>query len=213
MESPPPRQPGWKKLLLSAFICFHWACVAAWLWPNPSDAKRFLMGLQVPIPVVGGRGLEWRERAVVPAYLFNTAQHQDWAMFAPNPLQINRYVAATVTYRSGREAEFSFPRLSQLGGIEAWIEKRYRKYQHRICDENVAAYREDLARFIARRMVRSGDPPVRVRIYEYRSAIPRHDRFGADARPWVDYIGLLRDGAAFQPQSMIDYRVRPGDLR
>lgn len=203
-----------RRALISAFILFHWACVAAWLWPNPSDLKNFLMGIRVPLPVRDARpgqtGWTLESRPVAAAYLFHTAQHQDWAMFAPNPLQINRYVAATVTLRDGRQVEFGFPRLSQLGPWQCLIQKRYRKYQHRIAEEPVPAFREDLARYIARRAGRPENPAVRVTIYEYQSPIPRHDRRRNPG--WVDYVDLLRDHARFTRCVLFDMHLRPEDL-
>lgn len=189
---------------MSAFILFHWACVLAWLWPNPSALKSAFFSIRLPGPP-GRPGLP-----VASAYLFHTAQHQDWAMFAPNPLQINRYVAAVVTLRDGRKVPYSFPRLSQIGFFEGWIEKRYRKLQHRIAEEPVAAFREDLARFIARRVGDSTNPPVRVELFDYQSPIPRHDR--PKTGGWTDYTSLLRDRATFTPVPLLDYRVRPEDL-
>lgn len=206
----PPLYPRWKKRLISTFIVFHWTCVAAWLWPNPSDLKSFLMSIKAPLPVHGAAGWTIESRPVAVEYLLHTAQHQDWSMFAPNPLQINRYVAATVTFRDGSCAEYGMPRLSQLGPIDALLEKRYRKYQHRIADEPLPAFREDFARYIARRMNRAGNPPVRVAIYDYQSPIPRHDRPGASG--WIDYTTLLRRDSQFSGVPLIDYRVRPGDL-
>lgn len=204
----------WRKALISAFIVFHWGCVLAWLWPNPSDVKSFLMGLSAPLPIFKGTPSQPRvdleRRRIVETWLFHTGQHQDWAMFAPNPLQINRYVAATVTFRDGRQEEFTMPRLSQLGVIDCWIEKRYRKYQHRIAEERAPAFREDLARFVARRFATAGNPPLRVAIFEYQSPIPRHDRVKLPG--WIDYTSLLRDNAVFSRKPLLDYVVRPGDL-
>ena len=177
---------------------------------NPSDVKAFLLSLSAPLPVVSKGHWTLESRSVAVEYLLHTGQHQDWSMFAPNPLQINRYVAATVTYRDGGHDEFAFPRLSQMGSMEAWIEKRYRKYQHRIAEENVPAFREDLARYIARHRNPPGNPPVRVQVYDYQSPIPRHDRPGASG--WVDYTTLLRQESRFTGVPLIDYRVRPEDL-
>ncbi len=216
MEAVPAGLPSpWRRGLISGFILFHWACVAAWLWPNPSDLKSFLLGIQVPLPVYGTRsgGTGWalESRPLASTYLFHTAQHQDWGMFAPNPLQINRYVAATATLRDGREQEYSFPRLSQLGVLQCWIQKRYRKYQHRIVEEPALGYRQDLARFIARRVGDGANPPVRVIVYEYQSPIPRHDRRREPG--WIDYTEILRDHAKFSRRVLVDYFVRSEDLR
>ena len=131
-------------------------------------------------------------------------------MFAPNPLQINRYVAATVTLRDGTRVEYGFPRLSQLGIVQCWIQKRYRKYQHRIADEPVPAFRADLARYIARRTGTKDNPAVRVILYEYQSPIPRHNR--AREPGWVDYTEILRDHARFTRNVLFEYVPRPEDL-
>jgi hypothetical protein len=201
----------WRRSLVSTFIVFHWACVGAWIWPNPSDLKTFLLGIRVPLPVHDERaGWTVQPRSVACAYLFHTAQHQDWAMFAPNPLQINRYVAATVTLRDGTRVEYGFPRLSQLGIVQCWIQKRYRKYQHRIADEPVPAFRADLARYIARRTGTKDNPAVRVILYEYQSPIPRHNR--AREPGWVDYTEILRDHARFTRNVLFEYVPRPEDL-
>lgn len=209
--SPTGLPPAWRRAMVSVFIVFHWACVAAWLWPNPSDLKTFLLGIRIPLPVHDARaGWRLESRPVACAYLFHTAQHQDWAMFAPNPLQINRYVAATVTLRDGTRVEYGFPRLSQLGVFQCWIQKRYRKYQHRIAEEPSPAFREDLARYIARQTGMKGNPAVRVILYEYRSPIPRHDR--AREAGWVDYTEMLRDHNHFSRTVLLDYVLRREDL-
>lgn len=196
---------------MSAFILFHWACVAAWLWPNPSTVKTALMSVRMPVVTRDEGGWTVGSESIAAEYLFHTAQHQDWAMFAPDPLQINRYTSATVTFRDGTRAQFGFPRLCRLDVLSAWVQKRYRKYQHRIAEEPSPAFRRDLARYIARQMSRPGNPAVRVQVYDQRSAIPRHDRPGADL--WVDYTRLLREDATFTPVLLVDYRVRPEDLR
>ena len=217
-KTEPSLFPGLGRMLaISGFILFHWACVLAWVWPNPSDLKTFLFGVTLPIPVHGaGRepsGWHVEFRPIVSTYLFNTAQYQDWAMFAPNPLEFNRFVAATVTFRDGRREEYGFPRLSQLDVLHAWIEKRYRKLQHRIAEENVAAFREDLARYIARRVNDCRNPPIRVTLYDYRSPIPKPECAGPGASEWVDYSKLLRDDARFTGILLLDYAIRPEDLR
>lgn len=188
--------PRWRKVLISLFVLFHLGCVAAWLLP-PSALRYFLLS-----------------DGIASDYLHHTAQWQDWSMFAPDPLQANRHVGATVTFRDGRREEVVFPRLSQMNFLEAWIEKRWRKYQQQIIEQNAKLCRQDLARYIARRKRDPSNPPIRVAIYKYEALIPRHDR--AELREphgWIDYTRLLRDEGGYSRVTLEDYPVKPEDLR
>ena len=51
-----------KRRLISAFIVFHWTCVAAWIWPNPSDLKTFLMSIRAPLPIHAKSGWTMESR-------------------------------------------------------------------------------------------------------------------------------------------------------
>lgn len=196
--------------MVSGFILLHWACVGTWLWPNPSDVKSFLLSIRVPLPARSeGKGWTLERQPLAAAYLVDTAQFQDWAMFAPNPLQFNRYVAATVILQDGRQEDYVFPRLSQLNGIQCWIQKRYRKYQHCIAETPAQSFRQDLARYIARQTRTADKRPVRVVIYEYRSEIPRHDRTREPG--WIDYTAILRRHARYTRSLLLDYVLRPED--
>lgn len=213
--------PRWFKILVSAFILFHWICVIGWLLPKPSPVKTFLLTRTIPLLTRstqpdGSRG-KWtfRRRPIASTYLFHTAQWQDWQMFAPDPLQINRYVAATVTFQNGATRLYTFPRLSQLNWLEAWVEKRYRKLQHRIAENKSPLVKQDLARFIARRTHDPANPPIRVVLTLYEAPIPRHDRpeVSGPAPAWVDYTRLLRQEARTSETKLLDYRVQPEDLQ
>ena len=213
--------PRWRKLLISGFIVLHLSCVVAWLLPKPSPIKSFMMGIKVPLP---GRdkspgevpsGWSFRPRPVAAAYLHHSGQWQEWAMFAPNPLQINRYVGAHVAFERGNWKQYTFPRLSEMNFLEAWAQKRYRKLQQKLVDENRAPYHEDVARWIARQMTEPGNRPVRVTLFVFESPIPKHDREELQApggSAWVDYSELLRTKARYTPKLLLDYFVRPEDL-
>ncbi|HXX93753.1 MAG TPA: hypothetical protein VEN81_08970 [Planctomycetota bacterium] len=210
-----------RRIVISLFILFHFACVIAWILPKPSPVKSFLLGLKLPLPGTtrdpktsrSSWGIAPRE--VVANYLWHTAQWQDWAMFAPNPLQTNRYLQAHVLLERGAGREYTMPRLETLGWLEGWLQKRYRKLKNRLLDEDRRELYEDLARFIARRSGDPGNLPVRVTVFAYESPLPRHDRpelLGPTAPAWVDYSSLLRDQARYSPRLLVDYFVRPGDL-
>lgn len=210
-----------RKILISVFILFHWACVIAWILPKPSPIKTFLLGLKAPLPGIekapGEAPREWtmRLRPVAASYLQNSGQWQEWAMFSPNPLQVNRYVGAQVAFERGNWKQYTFPRLSEMNFMEAWVEKRYRKLQQRLIDENKVPYHEDVARWIARELHEPGNKPVRVTLFVYEAPIPKHDReelHAADAPAWIDYTDLLRTKAKYSPKLLVDYFVQPQDL-
>lgn len=192
-----------RKFLISLFILFHWFCVFVWVMPKPSAIKSALLGLSV-----GKKG-------IVSAYLYNTVQWQDWGMFAPDPLRANRYVIGRVVYQDGKEAAYGFPRLSKMNYLEATLEKRYRKFQHRIVEERVIAYREEIARYIARRMNDDpANPPVKVILENREAPIPRHDRpeMRSGKKKHVNYARLLRKPSTYKTTALLEYTVKPKDL-
>ena len=210
-----------RKLLISAFILFHLGTVVVWVMPSPSPVKSFFLGLKLPLPGHSQKDDEkephWRiePRPVVATYLFNTSQYQGWSMFAPAPVQSNRYVEAAVLFQDGNWRDYAFPRLGQMNCLEAWIEKRWRKIEQNMFDPDFRPYDEGVARWVARQMDRPDNHPVRVSILLYEAAIPRHDREelqGPTAPAWIDYPVLLRDKTRYAKKVVCDYAVKPGDL-
>ena len=216
------RYPRWRKVLISTFILFHLGCVLAWVMPKPSAVKSFLLGLKLPLPSYSKKGNEkdphWRiePREVAPTYLYNTSQYQGWSMFAPVPVQTNRYVEAAVLFQDGNWKDYAFPRLGQMNFLEAWIEKRWRKIEQNMFDPDFRPYDEDVARWVARQMDTPDNHPVRVSLILYEAAIPRHDREelqGENAPKRIDYPTLLRDKTRYAKKVVLDYAVKAGDLR
>lgn len=202
------------KILVSFFILFHWFCVLAWVMPKPSAIKDYLLAIKIPLPKHAKEGWKIAPRELVSTYLFNTLQWQDWSMFAPNPLQVNRYVDAEITFKDGSAKIFALPRLSRLNYWEAWIEKRYRKYQHRLVEETVPGYHEDFARYVAKKMFSDlQNPPVKVKVQSHESPLPRHDRREVGERKGkINYTRLLRHLAQYNTVVLVDYVVKPGDV-
>lgn len=213
---PGPSYSRKRKLLASAFILFHFGCVIAWILPRPSPVRTWILGLQAPLPGTARASAEeksrfsLRLRPIVATYLHHTAQWQDWSMFAPNPVQTNQYLGAHVIFERGNWKEYTLPRLDQMGWLEAWSEKRYRKLKNRLIDEKSRDYTQDLARWIAREMSEPGNRAIRVSVTLYDAPIPRHDR--RDLAGWTDYTALLREKAVYSPSLLLDYFVQPGDL-
>jgi hypothetical protein len=219
--SPERRPPSLRgKILISAFILFHFACVVVWVFPGAASIRGSLLSLSVPLPArrldPATNALGWRiERlSLIGSYLGKTGQWQHWNMFAPNPMTFNRYLAGRVTFRAGDWKEVTLPRVEQLDYARAHLEARYREYQYGMTGP--LAPMEDLARFVARSLNDPANPAVRVHLYSCRLEIPAHDRpaLGApDAPRHVDYSTLLRDPALYERRLLLDYPVRPEDLQ
>lgn len=130
-----PSVPGLsrrRKLLVSLFILFHLFCVATWLLPASWPLRHSLLGIPFPLfPQAGGRRVP-PKHDLVTTYIRTTGQVQAWSMFAPNPLNANRFIAADLVFERGNRKEFVFPRLSELGVWDSWLEKRWRKLAQRL---------------------------------------------------------------------------------
>ncbi len=207
--------PRWQKLLVSAFIVWHWLAVCAWLAPNPSPVKSWLLGRTLILPtLVGSKAMHgapyFRPQEAVATYLYNTATWQDWAMFAPNPLQENRYVSATISHKDGSIETWAFPRLRDYGTFWSMVYKRTRKYTQNLYDQGNRAFFADFAQWIARQHSTAANPVVKVTVIKNTAVIPAYDRAGK--KDWIDYTHLLREQKT-QAETLIDYDVAPGDLR
>lgn len=217
-DRPPPSLR--RKILITAFILFHFGVVVVWVFPGNFTALTVLRKGTVPLPVgrpdpeKGSMGWRFEPKSVIASYLVQTGQWQHWNLFAPNPMHFNRHLGGRVTHRSGRWSEFTLPRVEQLGYFRAHLEARYREYQYGLTGSLAAL--EDLARFCARDRNDPADPPVRVTLHAFQFDIPRHDRPALRAPgepPWVDYSRLLRDPALVGKYMLLDYHVKLEDLR
>lgn len=57
-----------------------------------------------------------------------TGTHQNWNMFAPNPIQQDTWVDANVKLADESAVNLLYPRGSQMGYVERFIKERYRKF-------------------------------------------------------------------------------------
>lgn len=134
-------------------------------------------------------------------------------MFAPNPLRTNRYQEYAVVYADGSSEKLAFPRVSELGPLESRLAVRLRKYQTRF-PRLARPYREDLARYCARRMnTKPGNPPQMVIITNRYMRIPPHNRAELQQPGYEpDYTKLLRTEPSYRSEVALAYRVKPEDL-
>ncbi len=84
------------------------------------------------------------------------ALDQMWSMFAPNPASVNAYLDAEITFKDGSKERWTFPRPSQMHGLEKILGgERFRKYSQ----ENLVPMEKpevwfDMSRFVAREIDR-----------------------------------------------------------
>lgn len=221
MAGPGLRPPSLRRrILITGFILFHFGCVGVSVFPGAYPIRGYLHSRSIPLPArrpdPATNSMRWQIewQSIIATYLGMTGQWQNWKLFAPNPLAINRHLGARVTYRSGDWRECTLPRVEQLDYVHAHLWARFREYQYGMTGP--AAALEDLARFFARSLNDPANPAVRVHLYSSQRVIPPHDRpdfRGSGPPPHVDYSRLLRDEALYVRSLLLDYAVKPEDLR
>jgi hypothetical protein len=207
--TPAPSSRGQR--VLSAFILVHWICVILWVSPAYDVLSTWsLARFHRDVTEMGTGHVSAKD--AVGAYLFLTWLWQDWAMFAPDPLAVNRYQDVTVIYADGSQESFGYPRPSELGLWEGRRVYRLRKFQSRFRDLPTPL-REDVARYWARRAnTHPKNPPARVLITDHMSPIPAPGTAASADGSAPDYTDILRRHPSYQSEVLVDYAVLPGDL-
>jgi hypothetical protein len=118
-----------KPLAINVFVLFHILAIACWSVPLESP-------------------LLTKCRNLVGPYMLWSGLFQRWDMFAPDPLKVNSYVEARVTFGDGHSVTWSFPRMDQLGLVDRYFQERYRKYATEYLAANAGLW-GDAARRIA----------------------------------------------------------------
>ena len=170
-EPPPrPRRIPLRKAAIHAFVFFHLAAVISWSFSSTrSDSAT-------------GRAV----RAKLSFYMLPTLFSQQWDMFT-NPPVSNNYLEAEVTFADGGHATWPFPRLDEGGYFQRYCNERYRKWAtERVLEggKPVPLVAQAAARYAARQVERSGNPPRKVELIRYRSQIPPPRR--GQMRPYAE---------------------------
>ena len=173
--------PGrFKRTVISAFLLFYIVAVVSWSMP-PSTL------LFIDISKKLNTYMRWAGVA------------QFWAMFAPQPLNLNIRMEAEVTYRDGHKNIWRFPDPPSFGYFRRYFEERYRKYSaDNLREDKNAAIWPDAARYIARLNNDPGNPPVTVKLVRNWSEIAPPGSYKAE--PWHQFV-------------FFTYPVKPGDLQ
>ncbi|HEY0701708.1 MAG TPA: hypothetical protein VGD60_02975 [Candidatus Acidoferrales bacterium] len=177
----PSRLKPWQYATLNIFILFHIFAITAWAIPFRS-------------PFV----LDCRE--LVRPYMLWSGLFQAWNMFSPVPKGTNTYLQAVIIYKNGETQMWDFPRMELLSLTQKYSQERHRKFVEILLDEDNAALRPDVARYVARMPgIREKDPQQILLMVKWSNIIPNGD--GTFTRTPLDQDVFFR------------YDVQPEDLR
>ena len=155
-----------------------------------------------PVAALHGKALWTSLRTRTSPYASALGLRQDWMMFAPNPMRVNTYIDAEITYRNGRKRIWTFPQMQQLGYVERYSKERYRKFANEnLWIKDDAFIWPDAARYIARLNRDPANPPQTVKLVHYRCFIPSAPRPGDQA-----------EQERWERDVFYTYTVTPGDL-
>ncbi len=187
-----------RKLAISACLVAHIAIIFIWL------SLQFLQAWCTvpPTPLKDAFGTASNR---FYRYLMVTGTWQAWAMFSPNPAQVDAWYDARVKYRNGSETTWSIPRMGKLGYAAKYQQERWRKlmeneYNDYATPASASLGRQELAylgRYIARRSYRTPtNPPVSI-------ALVRH---------WREIAPPGKAMPPFKADTFLTYTLGSGDL-
>jgi hypothetical protein len=153
MRSRQPMLP--RRFWTNTFIIWHLTAISIWSLPFQPTLKAVVDRLTRP-------------------YLLFTGAWQAWDMFSPDPIQIRTRMDATVSFRDGSRATWTFPEMAKLGLIERFQKERYRKWgQDNVRSDANWRLWEPTASYIARQYADPKNPPVRVELHRHWSPVRR----------------------------------------
>ncbi len=169
--------------ITGGFVLFNAAAIILWSLPLPPRTMAHV-------------------RAGLAGYMIASGLHQNWGMFAPDPMSLNAFVEAEITHRDGRVSVWRFPSTEGTGYYRRYLMERHRKWvnDHVRSDDDAPIW-PDAARYAARVNADPANPPTHVRLVRVWSEIqlPRAGALPA-LEPWHRY-------------AYFDYDVSPGDLQ
>src|SRR5437016_2880346 len=86
---------GWGRLVINAFILWQLFALTIWLLPA-SELRQSCVGLVQP-------------------YMAFTGLTQRWAMFSPNPDDVDAYIEARIIYADRHVRRWIYPRMIDMG--------------------------------------------------------------------------------------------------
>jgi hypothetical protein len=185
-EPAPPAVYGgsrWKRIAISAFVLFHLVAISAWCLPVNSL-------------------LNDRFKQTIRPYILWTGLFAAWDMFAPDPVKLNSYVDAEVTFRDGSTRQNLIPRMDRIGFVDRYFRERYRKFATEyVRMDSYSVMWPDVARYFARMQSTPANPVTEVRLTRSWSEINPPGPAGLyQPSPWSHF-------------TFFTYQPKPEDLR
>lgn len=143
-----------KRWAINAFIVVFLAATVSASMPAPAQ--------RAPLRYV---------RSVLRPVLLRCGLWQSWDMFANPPSTLDT-VEADVRLADGTSVTWVFPRMETLGYAQRYRQERFRKFRERVRMDAYRVAREDVARFIARRVSRPGNAAREVSLIHRWAPIP-----------------------------------------
>jgi hypothetical protein len=168
-----------RRASINVFLLFHLFAILVWSFP------------------IDLRSLRKIKRVIAP-YMVWSGLSQEWALFAPEPLGINAYLDAQITYRDGQKKVWKFPIPQDFGYYRRYFMDRDLKWSsdNLRADSNAFLW-PDAARYVARLNNQPNNPPVTVALVRHWSFIA--PPLSGKSEPWNQY-------------TFFTYSVLPGDL-
>ena len=163
-----PNVSPWVK----AFVLFHVFAIVVWSLPRPPQESNQVHSE----PWGNGKLIVWNneylQQSPLKYYLQCTGLWQYWDMFAPDPMKVDVYLDANVTYRDGSKSVYRYPRMADLNLWDRYQGERYRKFFERINGDNLGFLWGPVAARIAKQVNNNGsNPPTEVQLVRHWRAI------------------------------------------
>ena len=121
-----------KRLAISSFLVIHLMVLLAWNIPYSAIRNRLLN--------------------TTIHYLYPLGLWQNWAMFAPDPIQNTLTLQAIAIDKNGILYNFAFPRMTDFTLLQGVPRVRHSKFTTYFANEEFVAHREFGARYVVRQL-------------------------------------------------------------
>lgn len=168
------------KLATSLFVAFHLCIMTLFALPMSGD---------------------WldRIRGSVSPYMIAIGMNETWNTFAPNPKSAEQFMKAIVVTLRGKTDVYQFPRMEDLSYADRYRMERFRKFEESVVCGDCTGLWPDVGRYVARRSGTPMDPPDRVVLVKFESAIdPNRGLTGDDEHAVPTVLGEL----SVQPEDL-----------
>ena len=158
---------------ISAFLLFNLVAIAC---------------VSIPLQALSGA------KEMFMPYMRWSGLFQSWDMFAPDPQSLNSHLKAVVITRDRHIKVWPFPRMEDLSYGQRFLHERDRKFAEILPQPQFAPLWPDVASHVAGFFNDPADPPQKVFLIQFGSAIQPGAAQEETPRPNVFYDDYLQPG-------------------